>query len=557
MQFTCKIVGSDKNGAVKLEQELPPADGSIIKLRPGFGIKHYFLQVEFPDSYIPERVNILLNGFEWIGLEAAGESAIFRSQNLNQSRGKGVETQHLRFFEGNLGIYEFRLFVDEQEFELTSVDAEYDSDPMIRAAIRKMYLIVDDSNDYPLELAHYNRAIKQQVNVGSEQDEKSFYPTLLAALELAKQCELALAATYTLATRVTTTDRLAAYSRAAPVSPKGLDWLANNPQELTEDYSGALSVGGRRFSVGRVPQLHASNNLDNEVNRVVATSIWTAIGVLSGFREIMRRHPFMVLSSLNRVIERLKKVMARFVDVSGVGRPFNSFPSPSTHRAVPASSRRLWSAICEWYEITGSFRSGSHVSRICTPNITRVYERLCLVQFHNIFECLGFRRLNSEASGYVGFYRGQEEVKLFYEPRVANTGIPVVQSLSSGFLTPDYVIHYSDGRSSTVGVLDAKFTRIWNSSMDHVVEFNYKYGLCIHKPDGRPLDYVIAILPDFSGGKFRFDSTRQGAFKEDIAPLLGKLKVPINKLVDENYAKSFYAQITTAPRGINNFNLAV
>ena len=79
MKFSCTLVGKDDRGQIKLEQDLAPVEGGVLKIEPGFGIAEYFVEVFVEGTAPPKRVNLLLNGFEWINLDLVDGTSVFRS----------------------------------------------------------------------------------------------------------------------------------------------------------------------------------------------------------------------------------------------------------------------------------------------------------------------------------------------------------------------------------------------------------------------------------------------------------------------------------------------
>lgn len=509
-----------------------PLKKKIVKVKARSSADYFVFNIILNKSY--EHACLLLNdGAERIDLffesEAADGAVTLKSSRLKASG----------FMRYNVGIYEFVLLLDGDEYRLNPVRAE--SAIMGSKHLDAMFQVVHNSEHFSLLIEQFSRANTAVSAANEVRETYTAWKVLFVIGRFCRVIEKLLLAELIPFSKLRNRSSVERYSNKSRLSSGDVTWVATNPQVLELDGDGVIMFRANRYSPTVSKTTSAVDSGGTRENELINYCLERMKIVLDEMFNISQLIPKDVFE---RSIDNLNRIHDDFMQATGCRLARYQIIDLNQYRRSPQRLLTLES-ITDWLSLTSGNEVGPGEGRIAVPQVTTVFEYYCLVMIINSivadgYELTGFEYRANEPTK-LSFGRAESRFDLFYEPRVfreARSLAPVVISKTkpTEFLNPDFVISfYESDTLSKVFVLDAKFSS--KERVNASIEANglgpaifYKYGLYLHDIFNRPVDAVIALYPS-SDGRVSVKNFRDGAGVDSIKPRLISAAIPVERAV--------------------------
>ncbi len=230
-----------------------------------------------------------------------------------------------------------------------------------------------------------------------------------------------------------------------------------------------------------------------------------------------------------KIIATANEYFSHLNSVFNIQPPFDTIPEYSNKLIDDIRFVILFESITRWY--SSNTLSSGNLLRSPILNITTIFEHYCFIRLVDSFLLQGYKQekcvidgVCSDEVSSICLSRNEEYVYIFYEPTInSETLSPLKYSKSGKGYRPDFIIFYRHKQDITCGVVDAKFSDLTYIDKYLAPEIFYKYGLFLHKPNGSPIDFVLAMYPG-SGNIIKFTDCRNH-LSNSIRPILGTISI--------------------------------
>lgn len=513
-----------------------PSKRKAIKVTPDFRVKEYYFCVKSIKEL--NAASIVINEFESIELHLMNTD-----QGEFEYRSPRLKTQNFLGF--NLGIMELNLITDIDSYALTTINNK--DNKFTNDNLNYMYESVAKSDFFALYISNYSRA-NLSAKVLSEDTNKHFWITISNANALLKEVNLFITGELAFISRVNKLSVISKHNDHSIVEEENIEWLTENPNEMTLSDSGVILINGIRYQIENISQSIMTRNFDTYENRLLISCLYSIRNALSDLMFEYQDTKLFPHKSIGRIIEDTDKVISLFNDMLNIAPPFDTLPEFSNKYIDDVRYIKLFELISKWY-VNNNLTIGNEL-RSPILGITTIFEHFCFITLIDCLTKKGFKVhevsfKDEHKAGSVHLKKEEEEIFINYEPMINIDAIyPLITSKLTSYYTPDITIIYKAKDRIKCGVIDSKFSDAANIKelAEHIY---FKYGLFLHRPnDNNPIDYVWAMYPSVSENA-EINYSRNGKLRDLIKPSLGYFSVPLNEFASEKISDFVFSLITS------------
>jgi hypothetical protein len=522
--------------------ELWPPKKKAIKLSPDFNIKEFYFSVRTTKRLIQPK--IIINEFESLDLSVFNddESGLeYRSDRY------GSQT----FLGFNLGIMELYLTTSLEAYPLATLNNK--DNKFTNENLTYMYESVATSLLFELFVPHYTRA-----NIGAskaiENPSKYFWLTISNANSLIKEANRFINGDLNFTNKISTSSLVSRYNSRAILHENDIEWLLDNPSELTPSDQGIVELYGLKYQIENISQSSLKSDFDTYENRLLVSTLYSVRSTLNQLLDEYKDTKLFPHKSVNEIVNKVDESLSYIDGLLKISPPYNTHPEFSNKYLDDVRYVKLFELICNWY--TNSKLSLGNEIRSSVMGITEIFEHFCLIKIIDTFKNEGFIQekveyRNSYEAEYIFLKRGTEEISVYYEPTIRIDSIhPLITSKLTSHYRPDFTLVYKDEEITRYGVIDAKF-----SDADGIKKLSddiyAKYAIYLHRPDNnQSIDYVWAMYPS-DNEKSIVNYSRNERYRDHITPSLGYFSVPLEENCSDKI-KDFLIELVTNKKIVAN-----
>ncbi len=505
-----------------------PPKKKAIKLSPDFNIKEFYFSVITQKELV--GLKIVINEFEIVDLRLYkdGDGQFeYCSERFNSQRFLGF----------NLGIMELHLVAPPHTYPLATLNNK--DNKFTNDNLTYMYEAVATSALFELFMPHFTRA-----NIGAKESldnpSKYFWLTISNANSLLKEVNRFISGDLIFTSKITNSSSISRYNSQSILHEVDIEWLINNPSELSLSESGVIDIYGLKYQIENISQSVLKRDFDTYENRLLISTLYSIRSVLSDLLKEFEDTKLFPHKSVIGIVEEADRILTHLNQTLKISPPFNTLPEFSNKYLDDVRYIKLFELISNWYKNSRLTLGNDLRSPIL--GITEIFEHYCLVKIVECFQKDGFSLhevefRNAYEASYISLTKGQEEVSVYYEPFIDVDSIyPLTTSKLTSYYKPDYTVIYRNGDMLRCGVIDAKFSDA--DGVKKLADDIYaKYAIYLHRPDNNePIDYVWAMYPS-SDENAAVNFSRNARYRDLVSPSLGYFSVPLDNEGIEKISK--------------------